>query len=58
MSKKIKSFYVEVNGIRYKRVISTIPFPMGCLDCDLDGLCGTWDMGVPCSGHGDCFKKV
>ena len=57
MSKKIKSFYVEVNGIRYKRVFSIIPFPKSCSGCDLDGFCGTDEMGVPCSGHRDYFKK-
>lgn len=58
MSKKIKSYVIEINGIRYKRVFSIMPFPKGCTDCDLDGLCGTVDeMGVPCSGHRDYFKK-
>lgn len=57
MSKKIKSYYVEVNGIRYKRVFSLIRKSYACTMCDLDELCGSDEMGVPCSGCGDYFKK-
>lgn len=57
MSRKIKTYVVEINGIRYKRVFSIRPFPNVCSRCDLDALCGSDEMGTPCSGGRDYFKK-
>lgn len=54
---KIKSYVVEINGIRYKRVFSIIRKSNICKMCDLDELCGSDEMGAPCCGNRDYFKK-
>lgn len=57
MSRKIKTYVVEVNGTRYKRVFSIGNNPNVCTMCDLNELCGSDEMGAPCSGGRDFFKK-
>mgnify|MGYP006354357503 FL=1 len=53
---KIKSYVVEINGIRYERVFSSRPLSV-CTECDLNKVCGSDEMGAPCSGGRDEFIK-
>lgn len=53
---KIKSYVVEINGIRYERVFSSRPLSV-CTECDLNKVCGSDEMGAPCSGGRDYFIK-
>lgn len=54
---KIKSYYVEINEVRYKRHFSIRKNPNVCMKCDLAELCGSDEMGAPCSAGRDYFKK-
>lgn len=55
MSKKIKSYALEINGIRYKRVRDGL---IGtCSRCDIRDYCSSPEIGVPCGWGLDYFKK-
>lgn len=55
MSKKIKSYVVEINGTRYKRVHDGLNGT--CSRCDIRDYCISPEIGVPCGFGLDYFKK-
>lgn len=55
MSKKIKSFAVEINGIRYKRVRNGLKGT--CSRCDIREYCSSPEIGIPCGWGLDYFIK-